>query len=70
MWYGCRERLRGGVDVVFVVLTCCIVRFMPGEAFVVGGCVLGLLSGCSGLDGPLDCNGVFPVVEGMRIVEA
>ena len=58
-WLPGLERLKGGVDVVFVVLTCCIVRFMPGEAFAVGGCLLGLLSGCGGFGGPLDCLGVF-----------
>ena len=43
---------------------------MPEEAFVVGGCLLGLLSVCSGFGGPLDCVGVFSVVDGMRVVEA
>ncbi len=64
------DRLGGGVDVKVVVLTCCIVRLMPGKAFVVGGCILGLLSECSGFGGPLDCIGVFSLVEGMRVVEA
>ena len=62
VWLPGLERLRGGVDVVFAVLPCCIVCFMPGEAFVVGGCLLGLLSGCSGFGVPLDCIGVFSVV--------
>ena len=49
----------GGVDVMVVVFTCCIVRFMPGEAFVVGECLLGLLLGCIGFGGPMYCIGVF-----------
>ena len=69
VWFLGLEHLRRGVDVVFVVLTCCVVRLMPEETFVVGGCLLGLLSGCSGFGGPLDCVGVFSVVEGMRVVE-
>ena len=60
----------GGVDVVVVVFTCCIVRFMSGEAFVVGGYFLGLFLGCAGFGEPLACLGVFSLAEGMRIVEA
>ena len=48
-----------GEGVEFIVFTCCMVRFMPGEAFVVGGCLLGLLSGCSRFGGSLNCIGVF-----------
>jgi hypothetical protein len=36
------SRAWGGY-VVVVVFTCCIVRFMPGQAFVVGRSFLGLL---------------------------
>ena len=70
VWFPGLERLRGGVDVMFVFLACCVVPLIPEEAFDVGGCLLGLLSGCSGFGGPLDCIGVFSVVEGMRVVEA
>ena len=70
VWLPGLERLGGDVDVVVVVLTCCIVRFMSGEAFVVGGCLLGLFLGCAGFGEPLDCLDVFSVAEGMRDVEA
>ena len=43
---------------------------MPGGAFVVGGCLLGLVLGCAGFGEPLDCLGVLSVAEGMRVVEA
>ena len=59
VWLPGLERLGEGVDDGVVVLTCCMARFMPVEAFVVGGFLLGLLSGCSGFGGPLDCIGVF-----------
>ena len=55
---------------VVVVFTCCIVRFMPGQAFVVGRSFLGLLPSCEEFDGPLNCLSVFTLVEGMCVVEA
>ena len=59
VWLPNLERLGDGVDEGVVVFTCCMVHFMPGEAFVVGGYLLGLLSGCAGFGGSLDCNGVL-----------
>ena len=58
------------MDEGVAVLACCIVRFMPRGAFVVGGCFLRFLSGCSGFGMPLDCLSVFSGAEGMRVVEA
>ena len=60
----------GGVYVVVVVFTYCIVRFMPGQTFVVGRSFLGFLPSCKGFDGPLNCLSVVTVVEGMCVVEA
>ena len=59
VWLSGLERLRKGVDAEVVVFTYCMVRFMPGEALAVGGCLLELLSGCSGFGGPLYCIGVL-----------
>jgi hypothetical protein len=39
---------------VVVALTCCIVRIMLRDAFVVGGCLSGLISGCPGFGGSLE----------------
>ena len=47
------------MDAEVVIFTCCMARFRPGEAVVVGGWLLGLLSGCSGFGGPLACIGVL-----------
>ena len=55
---------------VVVVFTCYIVRFMPGQALVVGRSFLGLLPSCEEFDRPLNCLSVFTVVEGMCVVEA
>ena len=70
VWLPGLERLWGGVYVVVIVFTCCIVCFMPGQAFVVGRYFLGSLPSCEEFDGPLNCLSVFTVVGGMRIVEA
>ena len=70
IWVPGMERLGRGEDVVVVALTCCIARFMPGEAFAVGGCLLGLLSGCSWFGVSLDCIGVFLIAEGVSVVGA
>jgi hypothetical protein len=65
------KRLGGGVDVMVADLACCIVRFMPRGAFVVGGFFGDFFRGfCSGFGMPLDCLSVFSGVEGMRVVEA
>ena len=56
--------------VLVVVFTCCIVRFLPGQEFVVGGSFRGLLPSCEGFDGPLYCLTLFTVVGGMCVVEA
>ena len=63
VWLPGLERLGDGVGDGVVVFTCCMVRFMPGEAIVVGGCLLGLFSGRAGFGGPLDCNGVLWISE-------
>ena len=70
VWLPDLERLWGGVYVVVVVFTCCIVHFMPGQAFVVGRSFGGLLPSCEGFDGLLNCLSVLTVVEGMCVVEA
>ena len=70
VWLPGLERLGRGVNAEAVVFTCCMARFKPGEALVVGGCLLGLFSGCSGFGGPLDCIGVLIISEGVCVVEA
>ena len=70
VWLPGLERLGDGVGDVVVIFTCCMVCFMPGEAIVVGGYLLGLLSGRAGFGGPLDCNGVLWISEGVSVVEA
>ena len=58
------------MDEGVAVLACCIVRFMPRGAFVVGWCFFGFLSKCSGFGMPLDCLSVFSGIEVMRVAEA
>ena len=69
VWLPGLERLGDGVGDRVVVFTCCIVRFMPGEAIVVGVCLLGLLS-CAGFGGPLGWVGVLCIAEGVSVVKA
>ena len=59
VWLPGLERLGEGVDEGVVVFICCMVRFMPREAFIVRERLLGLLSGCSWFGGQLDCIGVL-----------
>ena len=59
VWLPGLERLGDGADEGVVICTCYMFRFMPGETLVVGGCLLRLLSGYAGIDGPLYCKGVL-----------
>ena len=70
VWLLGLECLGDGVDEGVVVFTSYMVRFMPGEAFVDGRYLLGLLSGCAGFGEPLDCNGVLRIAEGVSVMEA
>jgi hypothetical protein len=59
VWLPGLGRLGRGVDAEAAVFTGCMAHLKPGEAFVVGGCLLGLFSGCSWSGKPLDCIGVL-----------